>query len=330
MLPLIIGGVLVLLLVGGAVGGGIWWYTSSKSSRDKDKADKADKEKEQKEKEQKDKEEQEKSAWEDLGYVHEDAVDVTCIRLADVWASPEVRKAVAAKENTMDARYGVRPSDVERVTVVLMGDGTRYTIFRTKENIDQGKVKTKTVGGDKAKEASYKDKKYLVQDVNVPNKRCVYFAGNRVFLYATSEQIMQKALDGYPRKKKDGAISTVLQRHAEGKVAMSHVNEKKVGEPLTEVDLVTINGNQATLTATATYSSQELAEREAKAAQEQIDAFRKGLESQPNLTPELQRTVAALKALRITQNGKELQATATTDVEIMAGGFIVNGWINSF
>jgi hypothetical protein len=309
MLPLILGGVLVLVIVGGAVGGGIWWYSSSKSKGDKDKQAK------EKEKEKEKEEKEEKASRDDLEFVHDAATEFQAIRVAELWKFESVRKKQAREAKDLDTKYGLQPEDVERlleVTVPQAGPNEpfgHWTVILTRGDVNQQKVKEKLVG-DKGKEVKQGDKTFF--ESGKPGSRdCVYFHGSRVLIHADSQATMKRALDGYPRKKTDGIIANAVRRAGESKTVLVGVHQ------LTNQTMVlTLNGSTVSIEMIVSFPDEAQAGAMKPGIEQALQQQMKVAEQQPGLSEEDKK---AIRSMQITQKGKDIVITASTDLNAAGG-----------
>jgi hypothetical protein len=173
----------------------------------------------------------------DLVYVPTDAQGFVSVRVADLWKSDALQKAVQdddvkkLAEQTKDL-FGLGPADVERATFVVndMEKEEMWAIFLTAKAYKKDDLlgKIEKVAGAKPEAATAKDKTYY----KVPGKdTALYFPNDRVIVVIHSKAV-ERFLEVTPRKKKDGALAPALKQVASGKHHLVLGNGKAADNPM--------------------------------------------------------------------------------------------------
>jgi len=270
----------------------------------------------------------------DLDFVIDGTGSFDAVRCADLWRNDKVRAALkeAGKGHSLEQQYGLKPEEVERLTHGhIRGEDPRvwvdWTIVRTTSAYDEQKVRDKVVGPD-FEERTANGKKYLARKLTEqqlrqqeddkkfnpnappPPQPCVCFHGKTVFVTAPTEAAMKKVLEGFPRKKSDGAIADGISKASGGGYQMVSATGKNPGGDGSEGTVVSlsVSGGSWQMEMTVRFTSEDKARAEKDKADKEV-----------NNPAVLEK--AGVKSLNVTRNGKEIKATATGDVSSFGKGF---------
>ena len=186
----------------------------------------------------------------DLALVPADAQGFGSIRLADLWKTPAMQKAIEKRDDPgarIEQETGLRPEEVERLSGVSVDieNRTGWVIVRTLTPYDVRKVLSRLHG---RRQVSYQDNRYHVGTTPDGSTRALYFAGTRVIVAGT-ETGVKRCLDFVKRGQMMGPLEPVIALAAEGKhtaVAGVMPPERRLTLPLMD-EVVGITGIDVTL-----------------------------------------------------------------------------------
>ena len=154
----------------------------------------------------------------DLALVPADAQGFGCIRVADLWKTPAMQKAIAKRDDAgarFEQETGLRPEQVERLSGVTVDSENRtgWIIVRTLMPYDVRKVLSCLEG---RREIPYDHNHYHVSKTPDGSTRALYFAGTRVIVAGT-ETGVKHCLDFVKRGPVTGPLEPIIALAAEGK-----------------------------------------------------------------------------------------------------------------
>jgi hypothetical protein len=162
--------VILVLLAGG---GAVWWFWWGRGEGRQPEGD-------------------------DLALIPANAQAFVSIRLADLWNSPAAQKALKQPRDEgkpsedpaekMERETGVRPEEVERLTLVTINADEKmgWLLARTLRPYDRAKVLARLSDG---RQEIYRGRTYHLGTGPDNQQRAVYFAGTRVIVAGTEEGV---------------------------------------------------------------------------------------------------------------------------------------------
>jgi hypothetical protein len=287
----------------------------------------------------------------DLAKVPTDAVFLISGRVADLWNS-EVAKPVRAKlakeieEGTraFERSFGLPLEKVERLTMVMMdvrGPAEPLLFLRTTEAYNRDKL---IAAGEEAKEEKYKGQTFYVRGKNL----AVYPLDDRSLVYSNADGL--RGLIDHPAPKTEGNLDAALRLAAGKHSLVQAVNVTAFNEavgaqlpgevepfkPLLEARYATLTvdvGAETRADVKLVFANEKDAKAGLKPARDGLDLARAGLErgvdelgkeKEMASTVELLKQVqTSLKAAKIEQDGKTLQASALLKVDVAHVGVLL-------
>jgi hypothetical protein len=216
----------------------------------------------------------------DLALIPPAAEAFVSIRLADLWKTPAARKAVETavekgKEDPgrrMDKETGLRPDEVERLSIVVKDSGQRagWAVVRTREPYNRARLLA-ALGNSVEHQFAYHD--YYVGKAADGEPRAVCFLGSRVVVAGPEEGVRdcllfleRLALAAGPLtpaiELARGTHTAVLGIHPAGGTARA-AGRLKVLDELRKAKRIVATldvGERATLEAKATHASEKSAQ----------------------------------------------------------------------
>jgi hypothetical protein len=169
-LPLLLVGLLLLLSIGFAA----WWFLFRQAGPAQD--------------------------GDDLALIPANAQGFATVRLAELWKSPAVEKALQKRDKAeedpaerMDRETGLRPAEVERFTIVGVDASKRlgWVVVRAGEPLDRQKILSRLKNGS---EHVHEGQSYFKGAGPDGDERAIHFVGRRV-LVAGNEAGVKRCLD---------------------------------------------------------------------------------------------------------------------------------------
>jgi hypothetical protein len=282
-------------------------------------------------------------------FVPGDATGIVSLRVADVWNHKSTKEAMQKVNplmnpdminQQMEANLGLKVSDIERVTGVLIMESldktpTGWGIVTLSRSVDENTLIGKIEGqmmGIKFQEKTYNGKKYRFLGMG-PNSVAVHFPSSRMIILS-NEEGMKRCLD-----QKGGKPSGVLERgvaelkgkhHMTGAFAITDEMIKKIPPdarpmvaPFLETKGILFSSDAADKSVTEITLVFD-ADDKAGAAKEALVGFKdlaikalpalKGEGANiPNMAQGMAMAEAALRDLTIAQNGKDVTVKMQMD-----------------
>jgi hypothetical protein len=286
----------------------------------------------------------------DLAKIPSDAIFLASMRFADLWNS-DVTKPVRqklAKEmkegaKEFEKKFGLTADQVERLTMVFLnihGPGEPLFFVGTTKAYDRSKV---LGAGEKAKEEKHKGQTFYIRGDNT----AVYPLGERAVVYGNPNEI--RGLIDQPAKS-DGnlaaALSLAAGKHsavlaANVKAINDQVGEQLPGElepfkPLFKANYGTLAmdvGEELRADVKLTFADEKQAKAAVDPARTGLDLARAGVErgiDELGKQKELAQFVGllkqlheSLKAVKVEQDSKTLQASAHHKVDVATIGVVL-------
>jgi hypothetical protein len=158
------------------------------------------------------------SEGDDLALIPANAEGFGTLRLADLWKSPAMRKALKKGNDSgakMEEEVGLRPEEIERLSGVSIDvdDRIGWIVVRTVAPFDVRKVFARL---NNPREVPYQDNRYHLGEGPEGNTRALYLAGTRVMVMGT-EQGVRRCLDFVKEGPATGPLEPIIALAAEGK-----------------------------------------------------------------------------------------------------------------
>ena len=151
----------------------------------------------------------------DLALVPPEAEAFISVRLADLWNTPAAMKAVLKMEEgdpgqKMEEVTGLRPLEVERLTVVVMDSKRRigWAAVRTRALYDRTKLLKPLQGPT---ERVHREMRYFLGTATDGEPRAIWFVGSRVVVVG-SEEGVRLCLDFAARGSAAGPLTPMIEQ----------------------------------------------------------------------------------------------------------------------